>query len=265
MALSVPCEMQAQFKHKAYLFLANIWIFTIFIGWTLLFLPVGYAILILSKLCPSLNSAHLMRLYIHTYGRITWILLRPFIPVNVHNTSESSKFAPAIFIVNHQSFLDLFLFGAQHSPNVVFISKSWPYKTLFFFAPMMRCAEYIDVEKNTPQEIEVKCQELIKKNVSIVIFPEGQRTRNGQLGRFHAGAFQMAYNLNVPIVPFVIRNSAEVFPVGAKYFVPNSIDLSMLKPILPNNFADEDLPHRVMMRAAKMEYVQYFNKFNGGL
>ncbi len=259
MALSVPCGMQAQFKHKAYLFLANVWIFTMFFGWTFLFLPFGLALVFFTKIFNLSCGPHLTRLAIHFYGRVTWILLHPVVPVNLHNTIKSKPYEPAIFIVNHQSFLDLFLFGAQHTPRVVFVSKSWPYKKLFFFAPMMRHAEYIDIEANSPEEIEEKCRKLIKENVSIAIFPEGKRTRNGQLGRFHVGAFQLAHSLNVPAIPLVIKNSGAVFPVGAKYFTPNMIHLTMLTPIIPTNFASETLPHRAMMRTARMEYVNYFN------
>ncbi len=259
MALSVPCATQAQFKHKAYIFLANVWIFTIFIGWTMLFLPFGLALTFVAKILNLSCGPHLTRLAIHFYGRVTWILLHPVIPLNLHNTIESKKYEPAVYIVNHQSFLDLFLFGALHSARVVFVSKAWPYKKLFFFAPMMLHAQYIDIESNSPDEIEKKCRELIKENVSIAIFPEGKRTRDGQLGRFRVGAFQLAYNLNIPAIPFAIKNSGAVFPVGAKYFTPQMIHVSMLKPILPNNFANETLPHRAMMREARMEYVQYFN------
>ncbi len=259
MALSVPCETQAQFKHKAYVFLANIWIFTIFISWTVFFLPFGLALVYVAKAFNMRKGPYLTRLAIHFYGRVTWLLLHPFVPVDVHNTNDAKDYTPCIFIVNHQSFLDLFLFGAQYTPHVVFVSKAWPYKKLFFFAPMMRYAEYIDIESSTTDEIESKCRKLFNENVSIAIFPEGKRTRDGQLGRFHVGAFQLAQNLNVPVVPLVIENSGAVFPVGAKYFNPKPIHLRMLTPLMPQNFASETLPHRAMMRAARTRYIQYFN------
>ncbi len=259
MALSVPCETQARLIHKAYLFLANLWIFFVFISWTLIFLPWGLSIVLLAKLCPIPRGTHFMRQAIYYYGRVMWLLLKPVMPINIHNAAEAYKHTPCVIIANHQSFLDLFLFGAQHSPNFVFLSKTWPYKKLFFFAPMMRYAEYIDVETNSPEEIEEKCAKLLKENVSVVIFPEGMRTRDGKLGRFHVGAFQLACKLNVTVVPFVLENSGAVFAVGAKYFTPQTIHLAMLDPIMPNDFAHETLPHRAMMRAAREKYIEHFN------
>ncbi len=263
MALSVPYATQVPLRHKIYLFIANIWIFSVFILWTLFFLPWGLSVVLLARSFRLPKGAHFVRQATYYYGRIMWFLLRPFLPIDIRNADEAQKHTPCLIIANHQSFLDLFLFGAQTSPNFVFISKSWPYTKLFFFAPMMRYAEYIDIETSSPEEVEARCKALFAENVSVVIFPEGTRSRTGELGRFHVGAFQMAYNLNVPTVPYVIENSGAVFPVGGKFFQPQTVQLAMMKPLYPKDFAHATLPHRAMMRAAREKYVAYFNNLNG--
>ncbi len=265
MALSVPCATRAQLRHKARLFFTNVWIFLVFTVWTLLFLPWAFGIIFWKSVRPLPRGPQLMRRAIHIYGNIMWKLLRPAIPLHWQNMATIEKHKPCILVANHQSFLDLFLFGSQKTPEFVFVSKSWPYKTLFFFAPMMRYAEYIDIETCSQEEIEQRCKALLANNVSIVLFPEGQRTRTGELGRFHVGAFQLACTFQVPIVPMLIENSGKVFPVGAKYFTAQTIELAILQPLFPKDFISKTLPHRAMMRAARMQYTQHFNETNGGL
>jgi 1-acyl-sn-glycerol-3-phosphate acyltransferase len=240
----------------------NIAIFCILFFWTLCFLPAGLLIVLCHKMYPWAGGPDFVRRAAYFYGHILWKLLYLFLPVQISNEKEAARHAPCIIIANHQSFLDLFLFGAQKSPDFCFLSKSWPYKKLFFFAPIMRHAGYIDVEANSPEVVAQLCQKRLQEGVSLVIFPEGQRSRDGLLGRFHVGAFQLACSLNVPVVPLVIKNSRAVFPVGGKYFCPQKIELELLPALFPAQFMAADLPHRAMMRAAREQYVSILDAFN---
>jgi 1-acyl-sn-glycerol-3-phosphate acyltransferase len=260
MPLLYPCEILVSFKNKVFLICANIWIFAVFICWTLLFLPWGLAIVSLDTLRLWRDGPNFMRQACYFYARIMWYLLLPALPIRIHNEDGVKKHAPCIIIANHQSFLDLFLFGAQSSPNFCFFSKSWPYKKLFFFAPMMRYAEYINVEELPPEEVEKRSLALLKKGVSLVIFPEGQRTRTGALGRFHVGAFHLACLAHVPVVPLVIENSNAVFPIGGTYFTPEPIVVRVLSAIYPQDFMYETFPHRAMMKKARECYLHYFQQ-----
>lgn len=247
-------------KKNIVLFIKNIVVYAILFAWTLCFLPFGLLFTAIAKKLAWRKGPYMMRLAIYGYAKILWFLLTPFLPIHIQNKNGIKTHSPCIVIANHQSFLDLFLFGAQKFANVCFLTKSWPYKKLFFFAPMMRYAGYIDVETSSPEDLEARCAKLTAEGVSLVVFPEGQRTRDGNLGRFHVGAFQIACRLGLPVVPFVIKNSKDVAPVGQLYLHPQPLRLAVLAPLYVESFAGSTLPHRAMMRAAKECFVNYFTQ-----
>lgn len=265
MAFSKQYVTRELIKNKAVFILSNIYFIFISVLLTLLILPVSYALVVLHKLFPSQITAKTIRQYAYYYGRVFCYINTPVLPVSIINKDEANKHKPCIIIANHQSFLDLFLCGMQTCNNFAYMVKSWPYKLLFFFAPMMHAAQYINVEQLSSEEIEIRCMELLQSGTSLVIFPEGKRTRTGELGRFHTGAFRLACLANVPIAPLVFENSYAVFPAGSKFFCPQQIKMTMLNAIFPEDFAVSDLAHRDMMRFAHKQYVDYFYNLKRGV
>ena len=171
------------------------------------------------------------------------------------NGAVAAKAKPCILGPNHQSFLDLYLVGAQAEADICLVSKHWPYRLLFFFAPIMRLAAYVDVEALPAEEVERVCLERLQQGCVLVMFPEGKRTRDGNLGRFHVGAFVIACKAAVPVVPMIIHNSRAVFPVGARVFSPATIDMELLPPVFPAFFVHDHLPHRAMLRHVRRLFV----------
>lgn len=201
--------------------------------------------------------ARLARRLITGYGRVTLWLLRPWMPVRVDNAHAALEAAPCIIVANHQSFLDLYLLGAQAATDLCLVSKSWPYRLLFFFAPMMRLAGYVDVERLSAPEAGELCLRRLREGATLVFFPEGSRTRDGRLGRFHAGAFVLAAQAGVPVAPLLIYNSREVFPAGGRLFCPASVRMRLLDAVHAVEFDGETLPHRAMMRRVRDDFVRH--------
>lgn len=244
------------------LFAQNCWIFAVFIGWTALVLPLGWCCVLVWRGLGWRGGTDAIRIGSYCYARALWLLLSPVLPVHTTNATEAQRHAPCVIVANHQSFLDLFLFGMQANSNFCYLSKSWPYRKLFFFAPIMRYAEYVDVEALAPEQAEEQCRRLLKKGVSLVIFPEGRRTRDGTLGAFHSGAFRIACAANVPVVPLVIANSGAVFPVGGKHFTPQPLRLELKPALFPRDFTAASLPHRALMRAVREVFVRALQPTN---
>lgn len=240
--------------------LANAGIIIAFLLWTLAVLPWGLlaALAALPLLWGGTPPAlqRLARRCITAYGRGTLFWLRPWLPVRIESPHIAAASAPCVIVANHQSFMDLYLLGAQSEANLCLVSKAWPYRLLFFFAPIMRLAGYVNVETLTPEAVEAVCLERLAQGATLVIFPEGQRTRDGALGRFRAGAFALACKAQVPVVPMIMENSFAVFPAGARRFTPAPLRLRLLAPVLPQDFADAPLPHRAMLRHVRELYLQ---------
>ncbi len=243
-------------KNKFYLKVANAYFITVSITFTAFILPLGYFILLINRLFPRIIPNRLLRIYIFTYGRLFCLINRPVMKVDVRNKQRAKLEQPCIVVANHQSAMDLFLFGMQSLDNFAYLVKSWPFKILFFFAPLMRAAGYVDVESQDPEKVEEQCLDLLKNGTSLIIFPEGKRSRDKTLGKFHVGAYLLACKANVPVVPFVFENSFDFFPPSSKIIYPQTIYMTALDPIYPRDFAEFDLPHRQMM---KQSYTQIKN------
>ena len=123
---------------------------------------------------------------------------------------ENQDFSePSIIIANHASWLDILVMIMQ-SPKVVLVVKKWVYKSLIF-GRVVRYIDYIYVNDGTEKNLE-KARRLVKEGYSIVIFPEGSRSENGDLKRFHKGAFYMAQELNLDISPVIIHGASDISP-----------------------------------------------------
>ncbi len=82
----------------------------------------------------------------------------------------------------------------------------------------------------------------LEKGASVVIFPEGTRTKNGLLGRFKKGAFMIAADLHLPVVPITIRGAYDVLPANSCYIKPGTIEMVVHEPISTENLTYENLP-----------------------
>ena len=97
--------------------------------------------------------------------------------------------------------------------------------------------------RDAPNEWSIKemmgaCRDWLKKGASVMMFPEGTRTQNGELLPFRAGGFSLALELGLPIVPVAISGTFEVFPKGRnelRTFHP--MRARVLPPLMPEDYA----------------------------
>ena len=250
--------MRAQLGQDNKHIVSSLAIVAVFVCWTIIILPCTLLIAVLHRLWPT-AMCNANRKYIWFYGYTTLFFLQPWLPVRMRNPDLAVRYPHSIIIPNHQSFLDIYLLGAQNQSNVCMITKSWPYRLLFFFAPTMRSAGYIDAERLSAEDVEKLCLQRLEEGATLVIFPEGRRTRDGSLGRFHIGAFRMAVRAQVPVLPLLIQNTFHIFPPGSKTFTPALIEMAFLDPVFPQKFADALLPHRAMMRHVRKQFLQHLH------
>lgn len=115
---------------------------------------------------------------------------------------------PYVVVANHESFVDILLIS--HLP----MEMKWLSKQTFFKFPlvgwMMRLAGDIPLrrgERESAIEALRQCADRLDKKVSVMIFPEGTRSKNGDLGAFKDGAFSTAIEAGVPILPLVVHGT----------------------------------------------------------
>ncbi|MCC6288146.1 MAG: 1-acyl-sn-glycerol-3-phosphate acyltransferase, partial [Chitinophagaceae bacterium] len=141
---------------------------------------------------------------------------------------------PAIIICNHQSGLDNFVMMMQHPKLIVFTNdkvRSAPVSGL-----AVRMADYYSASMGVENNLE-KIREKVKLGYSVVIFPEGTRSSDGTMKRFHKGAFFLAEELGVDILPVLIHGTGYTLSKGDMMLKDGHIVVKFLPRISPDNLS----------------------------
>ena len=97
-------------------------------------------------------------------------------------------------------------------------------------------AKHIFVDRANPKGIKRTIEEAkktLKDGMSVVIFPEGTRSSDGQMKKFKRGAFQLAVDLNMPVVPMTINGSYKILSKTSFFVNPGKLTLTIHEPIMP--------------------------------
>lgn len=131
--------------------------------------------------------------------------------INPYNEDYSR---PAMVICNHQSPLDLMAMLAQ-SPKLTILTNDWVYHNPFFgFA--LRHAEYYPVTEGIDTLLP-RLRSLVERGYSIAVYPEGTRSADCNIQRFRKGAFRIAHELKLDILPLIEYAPGRCLPKGGKY------------------------------------------------
>ena len=133
----------------------------------------------------------------------------PGVKFSICNPYNEDFQKPAIIICNHQSHLDLMTM-LIHTPKLVCLTKDWVWNNPFY-GYIIRNAEYYPVSEGL-DKLMPKLRSLIGRGYSIVIYPEGTRSPDCSITRFHQGAFYLAKQLNVDILPLVLYGAGKALP-----------------------------------------------------
>lgn len=207
------------------------------------------AVLAAPALPPPPESLFMLRLM-----QFCALPLRPFIRLQVSGT-EHLPAGPCILAPNHQSLFDgLFLARAlpgRFLRRTHFLATSRHFQSAFnrFYA---RHANVLVVDIN--QDLKGTLQAaagLLKSGRNLVIFPEGSRTRDGQLQPFRRTFAILARELGLPIVPVAIDGAFRTFPASQRLPRPGTIRLAFLEPIPPSEADPGDIAHATHDRIAR--------------
>ena len=194
--------------------------------------PILYLILQTGK---KHSQGQAVRRIIWIYGRMWVILTSLFVKIKIDTKNSIDYPIPSIILANHQSFFDAFCMGALPIYDIIFLVRSWPFQ-IPFYGHYMRQAKYINSENMSCEEFVCEAKEKLNQGISIIIFPEGTRSKNGQLGRFYSGAFKLAMEAKHPIVPVCIDGSGKFLPKGKLLITASSISIRALPVINPVEF-----------------------------
>ncbi len=158
----------------------------------------------------------------------TVIYSGPHVRKNISGRENIEASKPVIYIANHTSFLDILL-AIMLDPKIVLMVKGWVYNSPFF-GPIIRYAGYVYTDDG-PEENIAKMKTLIADGYSLLVFPEGTRSEDGKIGRFHKGAFHLAEALNLDIQPILIHGASDVLPKNDFLIRPGALNVRVLPRI----------------------------------
>jgi 1-acyl-sn-glycerol-3-phosphate acyltransferase len=148
-----------------------------------------------------------------------------------------------VFVSNHQSAFDIFLiYGFLGVPF------KWMMKVGLLKIPLVgascRAIGSVFVDNSTAPAAkrsisEAKCR--LINGVSLVAFPEGSRSKTGKMGRFRKGAFQIATDMHLPIVPLTLNGPFKVMPTGTLNIFPHRMEMVIHPPVFVDEHALTDL------------------------
>ncbi len=149
---------------------------------------------------------------------------------------------PVIFACNHESALDIWVMFSIVPRSFRFIAKQELFR-LPVFGWYMRLGGHIPVDRSNHQRAVAslaKAGDTVRAGTSIVVFPEGTRSRDGHVQPFKKGSFVVAKQAGVPIIPIAISGSGAVTPSHRIAVYPGPIRVAAGDPVDPSAFPDKE-------------------------
>ncbi len=140
-----------------------------------------------------------------------------------------------VFVANHQGSFDIFLIYGYLGRNFKWMMKKGIRK-IPFVGRACEEAGHIFVDRSGPKKVLEtirKAKESLTEGTSVVVFPEGARSFTGHMGYFKKGAFQLADDLQLAVVPLTIEGSFDILPRTGKWIHRHNMTLTIHEPILP--------------------------------
>lgn len=158
-----------------------------------------------------------------------------FIKTEIRGHENIDPKTSYVFVANHQGAFDIFLVYGYLGHNFKWMMKRSLSK-IPFVGVACKSAGHIMVDRSSPTAIKATmqhAQKTLQGGMSLVVFPEGTRCKDGHLQRFKRGAFLLAEEFSLPVVPLTIDGAFSLLPKGGINVQPGKVILTIHPPITP--------------------------------
>jgi 1-acyl-sn-glycerol-3-phosphate acyltransferase len=182
------------------------------------------------------------RRFSHRYAWVWanhYVALSPYWRIHVEGRERIADDRAYVLVANHQSFGDIFVLYQLRK------QFKWVAKDSVFWVPflgwMMWMADYVAIRRGdavSRRRMLERCLRHLRRGSSVLMFPEGTRSKDGQIREFRRGAFAMAVAAGVPVVPIVIDGTLHALPQGTWVFQQDGvldIRVRVLEPVHPDS------------------------------
>lgn len=205
----------------------------------LVFFPITFIIwLLVLPFDKNRTVAHWLLVYLAC--AISYLV--PIWRIHIEGREKAKPGTTYVIICNHQSILDILIIYCLRY-RFKWISKI-EVNSVPVLGWYLKMADYITVNRGDRESKDKMMAEsyiCLKKNISIMIFPEGTRSADNQISFFKRGAFQLAITTGNPILPVLMDGTGEVLPKHGIIFGGfHKIDIRVLDPVSPESFGTDD-------------------------
>jgi 1-acyl-sn-glycerol-3-phosphate acyltransferase len=172
----------------------------------------------------------------------------PFIGFKIENPVDETFEKPAVIVANHQSHMDLLCMLAL-TPKIVFLTNDWVWNN-DFYGLVIRKAEFIPASDGMEQNLP-RLRDLYERGYSICIFPEGTRSPNCDILRFHRGAFTLARELEADILPVFLHGTGHVLPKKELMFRRGEVCMEIQERVRPYESVEAESDSEVDRKVTK--------------
>jgi 1-acyl-sn-glycerol-3-phosphate acyltransferase len=244
-------------------FLMTAYAFVVFLTGSLLITIYGFLLLGFHK---KPNEKNKLRFHKSLYRAANFVIRRvPGVKFRYENLSGETFDKPAVIISNHQSHLDLMCL-MMLTPKLIILTNNWVWRSPFY-GQIVRYADFYPVSQGIECSI-AQLADAVRHGYSIVVFPEGTRSTDCSIGRFHRGAFYLAEKLRLDIIPVFIHGAGHVLPKNDFLLREGQITVQVRERIrVDNDYALHTKQIRKYYTATyaeiaqKIETTDYFKRF----
>lgn len=238
--------------------LYSLWAFSFFLFFSMVaFVPYAY----IQRRFLS-HSTRCRRRFHHILQAVSrFVIYRvPGVKYQYINSVNETFEKPAVIICNHQSHLDVMCL-LMLSPKIVILTNDWVWNNPFYGA-IIRAAEFYPISDGMEKNIQ-RLRSLVARGYSVVVFPEGTRETDGDILPFHQGAFSIAKQLNIDILPMMIHGLYDVLPKKDFMLRKGSVTLEIHQRMTAREL--EALEPRKLAKSWYRWYVEQYGKMRVGL
>ena len=195
-----------------------------------------------------------------------WARLNSFvslIKVHVLGRGQLKKNQPYVIAANHLSMVDIYLIYGFTNLNIKWVMKN-EIKKIPVLGLACKLMGHIYIDRSSTEHALASihaAKKHIRQDTCIVFFPEGTRSRTSEVLPFKKGAFKLAKDLALPIIPVSIKNTDRIVPSDTMDWRPGSVSLTFHKPIEVANTADTvqlaNQTRETIIKALKSPETQY--------
>lgn len=182
--------------------------------------------------------------------------------INVVRKGKLEKDQSYVFVPNHQGAFDIFLIYGYLGHNIKWVQKQ-ELRKIPFVGKASEIAGHVFVDQSSLKSMKetiAKAEAQLGDGVSMTIFPEGARTSTGKMGRFKRGAFIIAKEMGLPVVPVTVNGPFDVMKMHTYIFNPGRLELIIHEPIPTEGISDDEIPD-LMNRCREIVHDSLWEKY----